>query len=129
WRHRRTIYFQHQGVVVVADDADGPAGTHAALTWHLAGEPALQVDRIRLRGGDHPAEMLLLPTDGSGAAPPRLDDETSRQVVYETSSGRIGLVTVFLTGPWVGAQVELRQESGQSVLRVTQGDQRIELRL
>jgi len=122
WHHRRIVYFYHHGPVVVVDDAQGPAGNRGALIWHIAGEGQTQGQRIQLRGGEHPAEMMLLSV-GNG----EIQVEKSRQqVVYSApENGRLGTVTLFLMGEWMGAEAGITQDSGQPALRIALKERRI----
>jgi hypothetical protein len=133
WSHRRNVYFYHKGPVVVVDDAQGPVGHRAALTWHLAGDGAVEGRRIRLRGGKNGAEMLLVPV-GAGDiqvdGKPKEGQDPNLRVIYQApANGRLGLVTLFLMGEWTGAEASVAQESGGPVLRIVQGSKRIVLPL
>jgi hypothetical protein len=97
WTHRRTIYFYHNGPIVVVDDAHGPDTSPAAVFWHLPDGAQTQGERIRLRSGEHPAEMIIVPIAGEIHA-----DGTEIQI---RSVGHVSLVTVLLTGEWMGADV------------------------
>jgi hypothetical protein len=128
WQDKRTVHFYHEGPVIIVDDARGPAGRAAALTWHITGDGQVQDRRIWLRGGEHPAEMLLLPI---GAGQVRVEKsrqvrDSSMRVIYNSpKNGRLAAVTLFLLKEWVGAHVEMTRQEGQTILQVTQEGKRI----
>lgn len=124
WRHVRTVYFYHRGPIVVVDEAKGPAGDRAALIWHFAGEAQAQGQRIWLRGGEQPVDMLLLPIgDGEIEAKPK-------QVTFSApANGQLGLVTLFLLGEWVGAEAGITQGAGQPILQIVREGKRISVPL
>ncbi len=109
WAHRRTIYFYHDGPIVVVDDARGPDASPAAVFWHLPEGAQIQGTRVRLRSGENPAEMVIVPIADEIHA-----DGAEVQI---QSVGHISLVTVFLTGEWVGAEV--------NGLEIVKGNRRI----
>jgi hypothetical protein len=137
WTHRRTVYFYHGGPIVVVDSAAGPIGQRAALTWHVLGDSAGAGTPIRLRGGVSPVEMLLLSTDlgevdrGRIATVPESYGGSSGLGVtyYAAAGGRLGMVTLFLPGDWVGALASIVRENDRPVLHIEQGEQRIILPL
>jgi hypothetical protein len=144
WDQSREISLYHQGPVVVYDQAEkqgyGPA---AAISWHLileesgegqnlptqAGTPV----RLRLRGGEHPAEIVLLPLDSGELVlePESIQgQEHGLRVLYKAQTeSQLGLVSVFLTETWSGAQVSLAVKDGQSVLSIISQEGRIEMPL
>jgi len=110
WEHDRWIYFFHGGgPIVVVDEAEGPLGAQAAVTWHLSGLKRSEEWRFRLRDKGETvaaAEALFVPVGIKG----QLDvieggpDGTEQHVLYYGPlKDRLHLVTVFLLGPWVGA--------------------------
>ena len=105
WIHRRTIYFYHNGPIIVVDNARGPDASPAALIWHFPEGTKAQDRRIQVRTGDHPAEVVLIPITGILHTE---DDGTGLQVQVQ-NSGQVSLVTVFLTGEWVGAKMSLQE--------------------
>jgi hypothetical protein len=121
WSQRRTIWFYHGGPLVVYDQANGPAGSPAAITWRLPDASPHQGDRIALRGGAAPAEMVFV---GAGS----LEDEAQvgggrRVLALPAQPGRLDLVSVLLTGSWTGADVRLDQAAAQ--LMITSGARQI----
>ena len=132
WHHDRWIYFYHDGgPIVVVDSAQGPPGEKAALVWHLSNEGTQVGQRIRLRHGAQPAEVLLLAAEQgpTGRGGMRAADGTAGQLVSYNApdDGRVQAITLFLLGEWVGAKVELDEE--EQVLRVVQGKEQIALPL
>jgi len=117
WTHRRTIYFYHGGPIVVVDDGRGPDASPAALIWHLPEGAEVQGTRIRLRPGENPAEMMLIPLAGN--------IQPIEDGVQFEAAGHVALVTVFLTREWVGAEVNLIPGS----LEIIQGERQITLLL
>jgi hypothetical protein len=107
WAHRRTIYFYHDGPIVVVDDARGPDASPAALIWHLPEGVSVEEERVNIRAGGSPAEMVFVPIAGNICS-------TADGVQFK-SSGRLVLVTVFLTRDWVGAEVNLLPGSLQII--------------
>ena len=131
WQHDRWIYLYHNdGPIIVVDEAKGPSRSQAALAWHLSGEGIIEDQRIRLRGGDEPAEVLLLPLGPRGQIETAEDVDSSLRVVYHApADGRVHVVTLFLLGQWTGAEVKFNEEEG--ILRIAKGPTRdtISLRL
>lgn len=135
WRgwqqHDRWVYFYHDGgPIVVVDEAEGPPGGQAALAWHLIGEGAVEGRRIRLRSGDDPAEMLLVPVGPEGqieVAEDKGSDSGPCVVYYSPADGRLRVVTLFLLGRWVGAEAGLDVEEQE--LWIARGQMRVTLPL
>ena len=120
----------------MVDEAEGPAEAQAALAWHLTGEgivePVLSEaeggQRIRLRGGDDPAEVLLVPVDSEGQIEiAKGGDSNLRVVYYAPADGRLRLVTLFLPGRWAGAEAGFDGE--EQALWITRGQTRVVLPL
>ena len=135
WEHRRTIHFYKPGPVVVVDTASGPPGRQAALAWRLAEASQKAPDRFQLSGGSQPAELVLLPLQagapaGTSGIQADLDSQGNLAVQYQPpASGSLALVSVFLSGPWVGASVELAGQPGALQLQIRQGAEKIEIPL
>ena len=113
WHQDRWIYFYHNGgPVVVVDEARGPAGTGGAVTWHLAGGEEVEAHRYRLGGSGGSAEVILLPLDDGGRAEAleRAGSLSGLDVAYSGIS-HFRAATVFLYGPWLGAEVGMEGES------------------
>lgn len=143
WEHRRSAYLFADGPIVVADVANGPAGSAAALVWHTpAGgplpDPGTGEVRLLLRAGEpgaagqpagqQPAELVLLPLQPGQVRfqPETLSGQAGAQVTYE-ARGSLSLVSIFLTGRLVGAQVTLEEQAGSRVLRITQGPEQFKI--
>lgn len=136
WRQKRTIYFYHQGPVVVLDEASGPARRAAAIAWHLR-EGAIQLtpERYQLRAGASPAEMVLAPLDAT-TTPARIEftaggEGEMGQVFYQpqarglTGEFQFRLASVLLTREWAGATVEW--DAGGNTLNICQDGQCVSL--
>lgn len=125
WSHRRQLYAYHQGPLIVVDVARGPSGTQAALLWHVATDNPGALPRLQIRGGDDPAEMVLvsLTTEPTITITAGVSSRTS-VVTAETRMGELALATIFLTREWVGAQVAV-QPGQPSVLQIVQGEQEL----
>jgi hypothetical protein len=126
WLHDRWIRFYHgDGPIVVIDQARGPVHAGAALTWHLGAGASKDGWRIRLRGGEAPAEVVLIPIH------PQAGQESLAWSTVSTGgarltfrgAGQLRLATVFLWGPWLGAEVEW--DPTAHALRLVNGDDSI----
>ena len=134
WQHDRWVYFHHQGgPIIVVDRAQGPARGSAAVTWQLTDPEQIGDQRIRLRSGDHPVEMLLIPLNSDEIPPGRIEqqgDTIDPAIVYLSSSdGQLHLATIFLFGEWVGAEVSWEKDVEGIVLRAAKSNKRITLPL
>lgn len=113
WRHTRTIYFVHQGPMIVMDAAKGKG--QAAVTWHLVGQGRRDGERLWLRDDPAPASMILPSGDwqntriqpsnqggqASGIGKPDWD------VMYSSPApGQLELATVFALDAWADAHLE-----------------------
>jgi hypothetical protein len=106
----------------VVDEARGPAGAEGAITWHLVGGEAVEAHRYRLGGSGGSAEVILLPLDDGGRveALERAGSLSGLDVAYSGTS-HFRAATVFLCGPWLGAEVGIEQGK----VRVAQDEQMI----
>jgi len=134
WQHDRWVYFYHQGgPVIVVDKAKGPPTEQAAITWQPASLEAVKEQRVELRGGDYPAEMLLVPLDTDKVSPgiveQRGDVSESRVVYLASPGGQLHLATLFLPGSWVGAEAGWERNAAGIALWVATNDKRIVLPL
>jgi hypothetical protein len=131
WQHNRWIHFYHNdGPIVVVDEAEGARGGQAALAWNLIGEGAVNGQRIQLRGGEVPAEMLLIPVGPKGQleiAEVKDGDSGLRVAYHSPTDGRLRAVTLFLLGRWVGAEAGLDVE--ERTLWIARGQTRVTLPL
>ena len=93
------------------DEAQGPAVAKGAVIWHLVGGGETGAYRFRLGGSSGSAEALLLPLDDGGRAEAleRAEGLPGLDVVYSGPSG-LRAAMVFLAGPWVGAEVRVKEE-------------------
>jgi hypothetical protein len=131
WQHDRWVYFYHGGgPIIVVDGAEGPPGDQAALVWHLVGKGVVEDRRIRLRDGDDPVEIVLMPVGPDGrveVAESEGGDSRLCIVYYALPDGRLRLVTLFLPGWWAGAEISWERE--ERALWVAQGEEHIVLML
>jgi hypothetical protein len=129
WRHRRSVHFHHNGPTVIVDDAVRSAVGRAAMAWHVAGGGPVQNQRVTLRAGIDPVEMVMLPVrPGSAmcAIASHSDGAETRQMLCRgQEDGRLSLVTVLLSGEWVGATGEIDVSRSAPVLRLEQGQKEI----
>ena len=109
------LYFFHGGPIVVVDDARGPDTLPAAFIWHLPEGASIEGERVTLREGVSPAEMVLVPITGN-------IHPIENGILFQASD-RLALVSVFLTRDWVGAKVHFI--SGN--LQIIQENQQITL--
>ena len=105
WSQQRTLWLYHGGPLVVYDQAAGPAGQPAALSWNLPNAAPLQGQRITLRSGAAPAELVFV---GAGSLQDDAERGGGRRVLaLPDQPGHLSLVSVLLTQGWVGAEVRL----------------------
>jgi hypothetical protein len=133
WQHTRWITLHQSGPILIEDRAAGPAQAVPALAWHVAadvpGDASLDlapqsVHRLSLRGA---AEVLLIPLEDGHL---RLLDEGEGilGVQYQPQQGgELGLLTVFLTGEWVGASANL--DANGTILLLDNGDRTLPIPL
>lgn len=123
WTHQRTITLDHSGLLVIDDMAHGPAGVPSGIVWHpVAGATVVADDRIRLRGGSAPAELLLLPITGGTVRVERGANASVASVLYQPpSNGQLRLVSVFLTKQWAGAAANIVPNGAGFALHVRRG--------
>lgn len=130
WRNTRAVYFFHGGPVVVVDEARGPVQDKAALVWHLKSDNQIKDGRIGLRAGVHPAEAIFLSLGQGETQSSKPNDSQLLDVIYRpVANGKLGLVTLFLTREWFGADAGLVRTSEGLSLRITHGDKHIDLAL
>jgi hypothetical protein len=115
--------------VVILDQARGPSGGAAALTWHIRSANSLNQNRIRLGTNTEPVEMLLVPYgDWFETESLRLQTEMNsplHTIWVEAKDGELCLATLILSGTWVGAQAQVLTGSDGPALEIRAGDQRI----
>ncbi len=140
WRQRRDIFFYHNGPIILFDYAVGPQHQEAAIAWHLRREatpqatlpaPPRQAQRILLRQGESPAELLLLPlTTGQIESYPAAGESSLSALQFHSAAGgKISLATVFLTQAWFGAEAAIESTPHGDTLILRQGEQIIRLPL
>jgi hypothetical protein len=133
WDHSRKIYLVHSGMIVVVDEANGPASESAAVTWNLVNPQKTTEGRFFLGDDSQKAELILLNDENGrfdllhGEAQ---DNQNSEQVLYSgPNNGHLRLVSVILTGDWVGAQAKLSKTAGNEKLEIQQSEKSFELNL
>jgi len=128
WQHDRWIYLYHGGPLVVVDSADGPAGSHPALAWHLIGTGTTSDGRLGLASGSEPAEVIVIGKDPSQIVPSGAARDGFQDIIYYSpDGGQLLAVTVFLMDEWVGAQTSVDRD--WRTLEIGQGNARLTLRL
>jgi hypothetical protein len=114
WDHARSIYFFHDGPIVVMDAAENERDSGpAALTWHVVGQGLRDNGGLWLRTGDSPARLALTSGDWDTTeltASPQagaIDWTPDWDMVYHSPQpGRLGLSTTFLLDDWADASFE-----------------------
>jgi hypothetical protein len=88
-------------------------------------------NRIPLRDGNNPVEMVLIPgsLNGNGLQISELPgDSPNMQVKYDgNNKGEISLITIFLFDDWVNAQVSISSDDNQETLMIQTADKSINL--
>ena len=125
WRHDRWVSFYHDGgPIVVADQATGPDRGPAALAWQFDARGEIKDSRLRLRDDANPAEVVFLSVEPLGQDALMIARHADAQTIsYTINNGQARLTTIFLFGPWVGADVML--DSAGQTLHIVKGDKRI----
>lgn len=121
WTQRRALWLYHGGPLIVYDQAEGPAGTPAAISWNLPAATLAAPGRVSLAGGASPAELVVLGAGATTATPQ--PGGALRLIAAPAAPGRIAQVSVLLTGPWEGAEVTLGA-AGTEVL-ISKGARRL----
>ncbi len=133
WTQTRKIYFAHNGITVILDDAQGPATQSSAISWTIMGDRQTVPGRFILASKAASAEMVLLPQqDGAIQFTPDDDPATpgASQIMYKSpTSGHLRLVTLLLTGDWVGAQANITGSGSSQRLVIVQQAKTFELDL
>jgi hypothetical protein len=93
----------------------------------------VQGNRVNIRVGDSPAELVFVPL-GTDATQNDLhfdtENTTNLRVKYQPSkNGNLVLVTVLLTKSWVGASTNVIQTPNGTVIQITQGINSIDVPL
>ena len=142
WRgfsHHRTVYFFHDGPVIILDKSSpsegktfwDPFSSSSGFIWHL---PATNTEfkkettdelRILLRKEDHPVEMALISIDNgkfqTGVNP---RDSEEFEVLYHSQGKQIlYLATIFLPDQWVNASINIAGGVEQELLISNQEEQ------
>jgi hypothetical protein len=133
WNHKRSILFHHEGPIVVIDDARGPTGHTAGVSWNLISDQILDIHRIQLRIGDNPAQVVFVPVSSGAFETVEITstqkDDPNVHVQFLSDEGNVSLISVFLTEDWVGGQLQLSQDEDGLVLEIITNDEYLELPL
>lgn len=133
WTQKRKIYFAHNGIVIVVDDAVGPVGQAGAVSWNIQGGQQKEQDRFLLENEKNKAEMLLLSPDVGTIDFSSSQGDNNRQagqIFYiGAPDGHLRLVTILLTGEWQSAQAQLLDVSGKSKVQINGSNQSFEIEL
>lgn len=120
WDYIRTIQLFPRGPILIHDRATGPQSQQASLFWHLI-DAQVDGDRARLGANGQAGEVVFIPISAAKVqveAPVTMG--VFRLTPVELSSsvgGQLDLVTVFLTGEWVGAHVAYHPAEGSLVIQ------------
>ncbi len=134
WRQSRTIFMHHKGAIVIADQVEGPSNRSAAISWHFTNSlEYLQDGRFRLRAGDQPVEMILIPV-GAEFDQNKIEiksDESGEasNLIYLPDDGGFTLLTVLLTKDWIGAKVITNQTAGLTTLTLQKAERIAEFQI
>lgn len=119
WNQTRSIFFYHNGPIVVYDEAQGPSNQAAALSWHVAGRSEGQDNRFALDNGKQQMEMVMLPQSQGGIHLEAENGAGDQAIIYQApSNGSMQLITVFLDSDWAGAEVTFQNTQGEATVKV-----------
>lgn len=129
WQHDRQIYASPGGAVVVIDTVDGPVGGSGTLFWHVNGQISAP-DQVSLPG-EPGGEMMLISENGQ---PPLMIEQqagpNSPALTIELPVAQQGRwISLFLTGDWSGASVELQGEGAAALLNIKKGEMQMQVPL
>jgi hypothetical protein len=117
WQQQRSLWLYHAGPLVVYDQATGPANLPAAISWNLPQATLLDQGRLQLAGGVVPAELVLLGGGATSITP--MPGPALQVIVAPPTPGQIALISVFLSGPWLGADVTLDASGSNLLIKAT----------
>jgi hypothetical protein len=121
WNHEREVDFYHSGPIIVVDRAHGPRASRAAVAWQLPEGAKMEGNRVLMAQSSSPMEMVLISLDPAMTIeqePPK-GAQGNRLLVRSDGEGTLTLVTVFLSGDWLGAEATLGQGAdGQMILHL-----------
>jgi hypothetical protein len=131
WDHQRSISFYPEGVAVVIDEVQGPAGKPTTLTWSFVSEDEFNHNqRIKLgrASEDHSKPEIVPFILNNGQINFRSDISIDglpllKMDYHHPNDGNIKTLTVFLFNEWIGAQIQI----DQSVLEIKQGKNQIDI--
>jgi hypothetical protein len=122
WTQTRKIYFSHNGITVIYDVANGPITQSSAVAWNIMGNQKAPDGRFLLGNNNSKAEMIFFNQEGGALKfSPNNDpgNPGASQILYQSpANGHLQLVTVLLTGNWIGSQVQLTGANGNGHLEV-----------
>jgi hypothetical protein len=127
WEHTRTVYFYHQGPVIIFDHASHPDSRSGAIAWHFGDGLQIQsssgeadgIQRFFLQAGRKSFELVLMPFNPgqvslSAEETPLLADQT---VQFQTIGGEnLSTISIFLPEEWIGTGIAVEQENGNDLL-------------
>jgi hypothetical protein len=133
WTHDRSILFHREGPIVIIDNAWGPKGHTAGLSWNLISDNILENHQIQLRTIENPAQVVFVPLSSGEFETFEISsaqkDVPNIQVQYLSNEGNISLLSVFLTEDWVGGNIQLAQDEEGLVLEIFSIDEHLEIPL
>ena len=122
WDSWRQVTLYQSGPVVILDQAIGPQNGGAALVWQVKAQNTVLPERFMLRSDAEPVEMVLVPFgrwDETGAIRQQSEaDNLFSTVFVETKQGELCLVTIILSGSWVGAEIHTVLTESEPVLEM-----------
>ncbi len=110
WNQVRKIYFVHDGLTVIVDEARGPANQAAGISWHAVVPTNFngQIESAILVGTKGNVQMRLVEI-GRGSLsfePENNGSQQSTKFIYTGErTGALGLATIFLDDEWRGAEI------------------------
>jgi len=134
WQQTRTVYFVHEGPVLVVDTAQGNG--QAAIAWHLVGEGRRDEERLWVRITPVPVQMALSPRAWQNTSIQSSETISKSgnigvpnwDVVYHSPTpGRLSLASAFFSGAWASAQYETQDLAGGQYITLTGQDKSLTL--
>jgi hypothetical protein len=135
WKQTRTIYFNHNGPVIIRDEVAGPDDKNAALTWHMIGQARQNHEnRIEIRNGSGRVEMLFISEYGNANLQDiniEWDPDTEyTNILYQSGQkGGFSVFTILLTEDWLGANASIVHESQSDFLKLNTQGKSIEIKI
>jgi len=112
----------------------GPPNRTAAISWHFTKSlEDLQDGRFRLRAGDQPVEMILIPIgaefDSNNIEIKADESGKASNLIYRPEEGGFTILTVLLTRDWIGAKVITDQTAGLTTLTLQKAERSAEFQI